>query len=243
MTLHDRCAIAVMAKAPQPGRSKTRLVGVLTAEDAAALSGAFLRDVTENIRRAAASAPIDGFVAYAPAGLEALFAGHLAAGTRLVLADGSGDMPPEVTGFGRCLLGAVRALRSRGYGAVCVLNADSPTLPPAVLARACRLLIDEAAPAVLGPADDGGYYLLGMASEQAGLFAAIDWSTERVAEQTRARARALGLAMAELESWYDVDDHAALLRLASEPDLATTAPATQACLERIGARRLLGTAA
>jgi rSAM/selenodomain-associated transferase 1 len=244
MNLRSRCAIAVMAKAPQPGRCKTRLVGALSAEDAAALSGAFLRDITENIRAAAARAPVDGFVAYAPSGLEALFAGHLAAGTRLVLADGTGEMPAEVTGFGRCLLHAIRSLLAMGYGAACVLNSDSPTLPNAALVDAARCLLEVGAPAVLGPADDGGYYLLGMRAEQPGLFAGIAWSTERVAGQTRARATSLGLAMPELAVWYDVDDRAALLRLIAELDAgAAAAPATAACLARIGARRRLGIAA
>ena len=83
------CAIAVMAKAPQPGLCKTRLSPPLSAADCAVLSAAFLRDVTENIALAARGAPIQGYVAYAPAGLERLFDGHLAAGTRLLLADGS----------------------------------------------------------------------------------------------------------------------------------------------------------
>ena len=66
---------------------------------------------------------------------------------------------------------------------------------------------------VLGPADDGGYYLIGMKAPHIHLFEDIDWSTSRVAEQTRQRARALGLSVAELDTWYDVDDAAALRRL------------------------------
>ena len=83
------CTIGVMAKAPIPGRAKTRLTPLLTPQEAAALSAAFLRDVTENVRLAARRAPIQGCIAYAPAGAEALFDGHLAEGTGLVLADGS----------------------------------------------------------------------------------------------------------------------------------------------------------
>ncbi|MBC7799630.1 MAG: DUF2064 domain-containing protein, partial [Gemmatimonadaceae bacterium] len=75
-----------MAKAPRPGQVKTRLQTVLEPEEAAALSAAFLRDVTANIQAAAAAAPIHGFVAYAPAGQEARFDGLLAPGTGLVLA-------------------------------------------------------------------------------------------------------------------------------------------------------------
>ena len=96
---NGKCAIAVMAKAPRPGRVKTRLQPALTPEAAMALSAAFLRDITENIRAAAREAPIDGWIAYAPAGLEMLFNGMLASGTWLVLADGAIEPPDAVSGL------------------------------------------------------------------------------------------------------------------------------------------------
>ncbi len=80
--------------------------------------------------------PIDGWIAYAPAGSEALFQPIIAPGTQLVLADGSPDMPAGVERFGRSLLHAAQGLFARGYGAVCLLNSDSPTLPTAVLIEA-----------------------------------------------------------------------------------------------------------
>jgi hypothetical protein len=234
-----------MAKAPIPGRVKTRLTPLLTLEEAAALSAAFLRDVTENIALAARQAPILGRVAYAPAGAEALFDGHLAEGTFLVLADGSPLLPPRVQGFGRCLLHAVQAMLADGAHAACVLNSDSPTLPTTLLVEAARLLLERPDRVVLGPAEDGGYYLLGMGAPHAHLFEDIAWSTDRVAEATRARARTLGLELVELAPWYDVDDRNALLRLieaVSAPASGATltpyaAPVTAACLARIGLRR------
>ena len=96
MGWHAACAIGVMAKAPRPGFSKTRLCPPLRPDQAARLSAAFLRDITENIALAARDAPIAGYIAYAPAGAEASFEGHLAPGTRLLLADGSPPMPPGV---------------------------------------------------------------------------------------------------------------------------------------------------
>src|SRR5277367_4509267 len=111
------CAIGVMAKAPEAGRSKTRLCPPLLPEQAAALSAAFLRDITENIALATRDVAIAGFVAYAPAGAEALFDGHLAAGTGLLLADGTPPLPPRVQGFGRCLLHAIQALLTGGQRA------------------------------------------------------------------------------------------------------------------------------
>lgn len=234
------CAIGVMAKAPQPGRAKTRLCPPLRPEQAAALSAAFLRDVTENIALAARSAPIHGCIAYAPEGGEAWFDGHLAEGTALLLADGSPPMPPDVQGFGRCLLHAAQAMFAQGFGAACLLNSDSPTLPTTALVQAARALLAPGERIVLGSADDGGYYLLGMQQPHAHLFADIAWSTDEVAEATRDRAAALGLEVIALPTWYDVDDAASLLRLAR--DLADAradpapyaAPVTKACLARIG---------
>ena len=244
--LGAQCAIAVMAKVPQAGRAKTRLSPTVPPETAAALSAAFLRDTTENIALAAARAPIHAYVAYAPAGLEALFDGHLAAGTRLVLADGSGEMPPGVAGFGSCLFDVTRALLARGYGAVCVLNSDGPTLPTDYLLRAQALLARPGERVVLGPAEDGGYYLLGMKRAHAALFAGVAWSTEDVAGQTRARIDACGLELAQLPAWFDVDDAPSLLRLLRTLDAEDggyPAPATRAVIERLGLRERLAAAA
>jgi len=213
-----RCAIAVMAKAPSPGRVKTRLSPPLTPDEATALSGCFLRDVTANIAEAAGAAPIDAFVAFAPAGGEALLHPVIAPGTKLILADGSPAMPDGVERFGRSLLHAARGLFALGYGAVGLLNSDSPTLPTALLVEAARALAAPGERAVLGPADDGGYYLLAMKAPHAALFRDIDWSTERVASQTRARAAELGLELVTLPIWYDVDDAASLQALLDELD-------------------------
>src|SRR5579859_6266893 len=120
--LHGTCAIGVMAKAPQPGRAKTRLCPPLLPAQAAQLSAAFLRDITENIAQAACDAPIHGYVAFAPAATEHWFDGHLAEGTGFVLADGSPPMPDNVQGFGRCLLHAVQAMLGSGHSAACVVN-------------------------------------------------------------------------------------------------------------------------
>jgi rSAM/selenodomain-associated transferase 1 len=237
-----RCAIAVMAKAPTPGRVKTRLVPPLTADEAMQLSGCFLQDVTANIAVAARTAPIDAYIAYAPAGSEAAFASVIAPGTGLVLADGSPDMPEGVERFGRCLLHAAQGLFALGYGAACLLNSDSPTLPTGLLVAAARALAGPGDRIVLGPADDGGYYLIGMKAPHAGLFRAVDWSTERVAAQTAARADALGLARVTLDPWYDVDDAASLTTLLDELDGADRggypAPVTAAWLAR-GVRQRL----
>ncbi len=225
----DACAIAVIAKAPRPGHVKTRLRAILTPEEAADLGAAFLQDTLANLQRAGQHVPVAGFVAYAPAGAETRFDGLLPAGTALVLADGTNGDAPGVQGFGRVLLDATRTLLAQGWGAVCVLGADSPTLPTAHLVSAARLLLQNQADAVLGPADDGGYWLLGLTRPHPEPFANIAWSTETVAQETRAAIRAAGLRLAELPPWYDVDDPPALAQLVqdcAQPD--TPAPRTAA---------------
>jgi rSAM/selenodomain-associated transferase 1 len=243
------CAIGVMAKAPQAGRSKTRLCPPLLPAQAAAMSAAFLRDITENIALAAQKADIRGMIAYAPAGGEHLFDGHLADGTELLLADGTPDMPANVTGFGRCLLHATQAMLALGHQAACVLNSDSPTLPTEFLVRAARALLEPGDRAVLGPAEDGGYYLLGLKSAHAHMFADIAWSTDSVAGATRARAAEIGLDLVELPVWYDVDDRSSLSRLFHETAQGTGqahyhAPATAAAIAAMQLHQLnLATAA
>lgn len=249
MALRAMCAIAVMAKAPRPGQVKTRLQSVLNPAEAAAISAAFLRDATANIQAAAALAPIHGFVAYAPAGAEARFDGLLAPGTGFVLADGAGCDAAGVEGFGRCLLHATQALLARGYGAACLLNADSPTLPTALLVQAASQLLAPGRCAVLGPADDGGYWLLGMQSAEPALYARIPWSTNAVAAATAQRAAEIGLPLHRLATWFDVDDRASLARLlrellepAGQPNQPFTAPATVACVAALRLRQRLRSA-
>ena len=244
------CAIAVMAKAPRPGHVKTRLQPVLNPLEAAAISAAFLRDITANIQAAARQAPIDGFVAYAPRGSEARFDGLLAPDTGLLLADGEDGDSDGVEGFGRCLLHATRALLARGYGAACVLNADSPTLPTALLVEAARQLLAPGRCAVMGPADDGGYWLLGMQTTEPALYARIAWSTDTVAAATVRRAEQAGLTLHVLDPWFDVDDRAGLERLlrglsgdaGGGPRQPFPAPATAACVAGLRLAERLGLA-
>src|SRR5262249_50291802 len=153
---------------------------------------------------------IRGYVAYAPAGLESAFDGMLACGTRLVLADGASISIPGITGLGRSLLQAVQTLFAKGHDAVCLLNSDSPTLPTRLLVEAVAVLAEAGDRVVLGPAEDGGYYLIGIKAPHLHLFQDIAWGTAEVAAATRLRARALGLPVVELDTWYDVDDAVSL---------------------------------
>jgi rSAM/selenodomain-associated transferase 1 len=202
------CAIAVMAKASIPGRAKTRLSPPLTPAQAADLNTAFLRDIANNLLQAGHQVFIRPHMAFAPAGSEAFFNRILPAGIDLVE-----TVAPR---FGDCLLRATQTMLGRGYGAACVLNSDSPTLPASYLVAAVTALAAEGDRAVIGPSTDGGYYLLGMKRAHRHLFDDIEWSTERVFEQTLARAREIELPMVVLPTWYDVDDAAALRMLVGE---------------------------
>jgi len=202
------CAIAVMAKAPQVGAVKTRLVPPLSAVEAAALSGCFIRDIAENILLAARAEAIAGYVAYSPPGSEAVFRDLLPPPIRLLVSSRAG--------LGSSLADAARDLLVAGYGAACLVNSDSPTLPNSVLVEAVRLLRAPGDRVVLGPAEDGGYYCIGLKRPQPRLFEAIDWSTAAVLAQTLDRAREIGLDAVLLPSWYDVDDLPSLRRVAAE---------------------------
>jgi rSAM/selenodomain-associated transferase 1 len=197
-----------MAKAPRLGEVKTRLVPPLSPIEAAALGGAFIQDIASNILAAAEMEAIDAYVAYSPPGSEAVFTALLPDGMRL--------LPPRGIGLGASLWQAAEDLLAAGYGAVCLVNADSPTLPTALLVDAARTLRKPGDRVVLGPAEDGGYYLIGLKHPHRRLFEAIAWSTELVFGQTLDRAVELGLETVALPRWYDVDDVDSLRRLASE---------------------------
>ena len=91
--------------------------------------------------------------------------------------------------FGERLTLAAEDLFSVGFAAVCLIDSDSPTVPQHAYADAVRLLAQPGDRMVLGPSDDGGYYLIGLKTAHRRVFEEIDWSTERVFEQTVARAQ------------------------------------------------------
>lgn len=206
------CGIAVMAKASAPGRAKTRLVPPLSYEDAAALNTAFLRDVTDNMlvaaHQATPRADIAAYAAYGPPGSEDFFRHNLSGAIGLI--------PAWLPNFGDCLYHTISEIFARGHAAAVVLNADSPTLPTALLNETAEVLAQPGDRAVLGPSSDGGYYLLGLKVPHRHMFDDISWSTERVAEQTLERSREMNLEVHLLPEWYDVDDAECLRRLHSE---------------------------
>jgi glycosyltransferase A (GT-A) superfamily protein (DUF2064 family) len=115
----------------------------------------------------------------------------------------------------RLYFAAVDLFKCR-FSSVCLIDSDSPIVPAENFARAVKLLQIPGDRIVLGPCDDGGYYLIGLKRPHRELFERITWSTERVLEQTLERAAEIGVEAKLLPTGYDVDDYAALRRLCDE---------------------------
>jgi len=227
------CAFAVMTKAPCAGRVKTRLVPPLTAAEAAQLNVCFLRDTAAVISQACAEGA-RGIAVYTPVGAEADYVDILPGEFQLV--------PQRGNGFGERLEHAVEDLFAIGFASVCLIDSDSPTVPSEFYMAAARLLSMHGDRVVLGPSEDGGYYLIGMKQNHRRLFQNIDWSTERVFEQTKTRAEELGVEVELLPPCYDVDDRATLRRLCDEllnEKSIDRAPNTREFLVRLTERRKL----
>ena len=203
-----RCALAVMAKAPVPGKVKTRLSPPLRPAEAAELNACFLRDTMASLLAAAAEVPATVVISYTPAGAEADFMGIVP--PQVVLLPQRGDL------FGERLLATAQDLFACGFSAVCLIDSDSPTVPTTEFCRAVQSLLQPARRAVLGPSMDGGYYLIGLQSAEPQVFERIAWSTAAVAGQTLERCREIELPVTLLRGWYDVDDAASLQHLHDE---------------------------
>lgn len=211
--------ILVVARLPERGKVKTRLASSIGIDAALELHAAFLRDT---LRRAACMARR----------LDAL----------PVLAH-TGDRPPpeELTGglpvmeqekgdLGRRQVAAHTCLFAGGAGSVLTIGSDSPTLPESHFVAARDRLADH--DAVVDPAGDGGYTLLGVARPVPGLLEDVPWGTAGVQAALTRNGAAAGLRLAWLPGWYDVDDREGLDRL--ERDLEAggdiLAPASAAAL-------------
>lgn len=197
-----------MCKVPRSGTSKTRLCPPLTADEAAELSRCFLADVAQSIATLPKVQHVQGVAVYTPEGAEDGLDGLLPEGFAR-LAQRGGDL-------GDRLANATVDLLRAGFEAVCLMNSDSPTLPPQILVDTVEVLRRPGEPIVLEPAIDGGYILIGLTRPHDALFREIAWSTNQVLVQTLTRAAADGLAVSLLPLWYDVDDAASLELLIEE---------------------------
>jgi uncharacterized protein len=209
-----------MAKVPGAAPVKSRLHAVLTPERATELYRCFLLDRLDGL---AALPHVARVVAFTPPEAAEQMAALAPSGVRL-LAQRGDDLGARLTGVFDDLL-------EDGHAAVVAMDADSPTLPMEYVERAAATLSLAQADVVIGPSDDGGYYLIGVRRHCAGLFDDVPWSTTRTRAATLARATALGLSVTLLPSWYDVDTADDLARLRA--DLARRgAPARTAAFVR-----------
>ena len=205
-------AVAIMAKQPLAGTVKTRLRPLLSDGDIASLYECFLRDKVIQVRSLEAAAVI----AYTPAASRAFFA-ELAPDFLL--------LPQIGEGLSDRLTHTFQHLLDRGFDAVVATDSDSPTLPTGHLRRALDSLSRPGTDVVLGPCDDGGYYLIGLRQSYPMLFDAMPWSTSRVYDETLRRAAELGARVTALPRWYDVDTPTEFERLRAEiADLGNAAP-------------------
>ncbi len=210
--------MAIMAKAPRAGKVKTRLAPPLTLTQTAALNICFLRDTGATLSTVDGTAPM---ICYTPVGEESAFDGFFPDTFCLI--------PQRGDDFGERLHAAAEDILACGFGAVCLIDSDSPTVPRAAFDQAVQALAQPGDRVVLGPSHDGGYYLIGLKFAHPEPFQSISWSTEHVAEQTQQRCAEAGIELIELPLWYDVDDAATLAILEAEllegirPSFATDA--------------------
>ncbi len=204
----QRYAIAVMAKAPRAGQVKTRLVPPLSQEEAAELYRCLLLDKLLQVGQLSG---VDPYLAYTP--IEARQ-------SMLSLAPQAFTLIPQVgSDLGDRLHRLSAILLERGYGGVILIDSDTPTLPTDYLVDAIARLQSASTDLVVGPAEDGGYYLIGLKRPCRALFDGIPWSGPAVLAETLGRASAQRLQVSTLPAWFDVDTPDDLARLLR--DLAT----------------------
>ena len=221
-----RDALAVIAKEPVAGLAKTRLVPALGEAGAARAATAMLADTLATVRATGA----DPWLCFTPVEARERL-GRLAPGFGL-LAQGSGDL-------GDRLAACLADLLATGADRVTIVGADTPHVPVSSYQRAFALL-DEA-DVVLGPALDGGYYLVAAKAARPELFVGIPMGTEVVLTETLARAIAAGLVVALLPPLRDLDMVEDLAAALDAGELAG-APATLAATKELLAAARVATA-
>ncbi|MEX2401869.1 MAG: TIGR04282 family arsenosugar biosynthesis glycosyltransferase [Rhodothermales bacterium] len=218
-------ALIVFAKPPVPGGVKTRLTPFLTEREAADVYAAFLGDAVEqytgltaDVRlylAAPSSAADDDASGAAPSD---------AAPSDGALDAGIADLFQQMKTFtqrgamlGERMLRAFAETFSAGYGRVVIVGTDHPTMPSSFLEKAIEHLATPRT-VVVGPAEDGGYYLLGMNDLRPEVFHEMSYSHDAVFDETVRRVAEGGAGLTVLPTWYDVDTPADLVRLAEEVD-------------------------
>ncbi len=196
--MHTDLALIVFVKYPEPGKVKTRLAKFIGFERAAELYREFATMTLRNGELLAHAARLAFFTPPdKKAELRTMFPGEW----HWLEQHTSSDLGVRIQH-------AITSALALGYRRVLTIGTDSPTLPLAFLEEAAAALHTH--DLVLGPAEDGGYYLIGVKAAPMALFEGIAWSTEKVFAQTVERAEALRLSVHILPEWYDIDDLATL---------------------------------
>jgi hypothetical protein len=191
-------AIGIVCKAPQSGATKSRLAASIGMDAAAQLASCFLRDVAAAIDAVPDQMGRRGYGVYAPAGAEEVL--------RRLFPPSFGLVLQADADLGSVLFGATTDLLAAPHDCAILVNGDSPTLPTALLIQAIETLRRPGDRVVLGPAADGGYYLIGLKRPHRAVFSDIAWGTASVARTTLQRAQDAALESALLPEWYDIDD-------------------------------------
>ena len=190
--------LVVFAKEPVPGKVKTRLAETLGADAAAEIYLAFLADLRDRFRTTADNR----YVAYTPGAARTFFAQFFGDDYRLV-PQGDGDLGERMARVFETHLRGEHVGREGTGVRVVVVGSDSPTLPLGRVRDAFALLAEN--DVVLGPACDGGYYLVGCRRPAERLFDDIDWGKSLVLLETVQRLSGGSMRLALLDPWYDVD--------------------------------------
>ena len=203
-------AISIVCKTPGIGGGKSRLRPLLGPEMIASLSACFIRDVAAALEAVPAALDRQFYALFSPAGSEAALRALLPSPWML--------LPRQEASVGVVLEASVAAFLGAGHDCTILVNGDSPTLPTDFILQAISALRAPGDRVVLGPARDGGYYLVGLKRPHPRLFQDIAWSTPEVLARTLERAAEIGLPATLLPLWYDVDEPGDLLRLQAELD-------------------------
>lgn len=204
-------AIVIMAKEPRPNEVKTRLIPPFDPVTASRIYLGFLQDRIEQVGQIKEA---HHFIAYTPESSRSFFEDICPSSFNLLHQKGS-DLGERL-----CVIS--NSLFNKGYEEIVLMDSDSPNLPSRIITEVFQILLKS--DVILGPCEDGGYYLIGLKAKTPEIFQDIPWSTPEVSKVTLEKARSSGKEITLLEKWYDVDTIEDLMRLKSELDAYQEAP-------------------
>lgn len=200
--MENRKAIIIFLKYPEKGKVKTRLAKTVGTKEALKIYRQFIKITLDKLRK---FKEINQFIFYIPKGKKKLLEKSYSSNFTYCLQRGKD--------LGERMYNALSFINRLGYKQVIIIGTDSPTLPSRFIYQAFSKLNN--VDLVLGPCNDGGYYLISIKKPIKELFEDIDWSTNRVFNQTLQKAKHLNLKVKILPCWYDIDTIEDLKNLSS----------------------------